>query len=47
MKRITFVLAGIALITIFVLTSQKTFEDDSVKYVKMDTNKHHLKAIYD
>ncbi len=47
MKRITFVLAGIVMITVFVLTSQKIFEDNSIKYVKVDANKHHIKAIYD
>lgn len=47
MKRVTFVLAGIVMIITFVLVSQKSFEDKTLNYVKVDAKKHHLKTIYD
>ena len=46
MKRVTFVFIGIMAITAFVLLSQKKIEDKSVKVVKVDTNKHYVKGIY-
>jgi hypothetical protein len=46
MKRVTFVLAGIIMITAFVL-SQKDLDENNANFVKVDTNKYHLKALYD
>lgn len=46
MKRVTFVLIGVVAITTFVLLSQKQIENRSIKIVKVDTNKHHKKGIY-
>lgn len=47
MKRVTFVLAGIILITAAILVSQKKINEPTVKYVKVDAHKHRLKTIYD
>jgi preprotein translocase subunit SecG len=45
MKRITFVLAGIIMITAFIL-SQKNLDDNTTNFVKVDTNKYKLKGVY-
>jgi len=46
MKRVTFVFIGILAITSFVLLSQKKIEYKSIKIVKVDSNKHSIKGIY-
>ena len=45
MKRVTFVLAGIIMITAFVL-SQKDLDENNEVFVKVDTNTYHLKKLY-
>jgi len=47
MKRITFVLIGIMVITTLVLLSQKKTENKSSKIVKVDVKKSHVKDLYD
>ncbi len=45
MKRVTFVLAGIIMITAFVL-SQKNLDENNNNFVKVDNTTYHLKKLY-
>lgn len=45
MKRVTFVLVGIIMITAFVL-SQKNLDENNTNFVKVDTNKYKLKGTF-
>ena len=45
MKRVTFVLVGIIMITAFVL-SQKNLDENNDNFVKVDSNTYHLKGLY-